>query len=137
MLVMEYTDSRARLVLVERGAPRAGVMAPLHAHEDDVRYEVLSGKLTFDVGGDVVAARERAVVDVPAGVPHTFRVDTDGARWTVTTRVRSTARFEDLGLALSRPVDEWPSADERAALEAIAAANGISILGPPGARPAA
>lgn len=137
MLVMEYTDIRTRLVLVERRAPRAGVMPPLHAHEDDVRYEVLIGKLTFDVGGDVVAAREGAVVDVPAGVPHTFRVDTDGARWTVTTRVRSTARFEDLGLALARPVDEWPSADERAALEAIAAANGISILGPPGARPAA
>jgi mannose-6-phosphate isomerase-like protein (cupin superfamily) len=142
MVVMEHTDiragaaaARARLVLVEREAPRRGVMPPLHAHAEDARYEVLAGELTFYVGGTAVSAKAGEVVEVPAGMAHTFRVETDGARWTVTTRVASAARFEDLGLALSGPVDEWPSAEELASLEAIAAANGIGILGPPGRLP--
>jgi mannose-6-phosphate isomerase-like protein (cupin superfamily) len=143
MVVMEHTDIRAaaaaavraRLVLVEREAPRRGVMPPLHAHAGDAQYEVLTGELTFYVRGAVVRATPGDVVGVPAGDPHTLRVETDGARWTVTTRVASPARFEDLGLALSRPVDEWPSEEELAALEAIAGANGIRILGPPGRLP--
>jgi hypothetical protein len=32
-------------------------------------------------------------------------------------------------------VDDWPSDEERASVEAIAAANGIEILGPPGRLP--
>lgn len=139
---MEHTDIRAkaaaisaRLVLVERRAPRAGVMPPLHAHAEDAQYEVLAGKLTFYVGGEVVRAVGGDAVVVPAGVPHTFRVESAGSRWLVATHVASPARFEDLGLALASPVDEWPSLDELAALEAIAAHNGIQILGPPGRLP--
>jgi uncharacterized cupin superfamily protein len=142
MVVMEHTDIRiaaaawrSRLVLVERVAPRRGVMPPLHAYAEDAQYEVLSGELTFYVGGTVVLARAGAMVAVPAGTAHTFRVESAGTRWTVTTRVVSAARFEDLGLALAQPVADWPSADELASLEAIAAANGISILGPPGRLP--
>lgn len=134
MVLMEHTDIRTHLVLVERRAPRRGVMPPLHAQAEDAQYEVLSGALTFHVGADVLYARAGDVVDVPAGHAHTFRVESDGSRWTVTTRVRSTARFEDLGLALALP-GEWTSDDERAALGAIAAANGIAILGPPGRLP--
>lgn len=139
---MEHTDVRAvaaavraRLVLVERRAPRAGVMPPLHAHAEDAQYEVLEGRLTFFVGGEVVRARSGEAVPVAAGEPHTFRVESAGSRWVVTTRVASPARFDDLGLALADPVDEWPDADELAAVEAIAAANGIAILGPPGRLP--
>jgi uncharacterized cupin superfamily protein len=139
---MEHTDIRAaaaavrsRLVLIERVAPRRGVMPPLHAHAEDAQYEVLAGELTFYIGRTVVRARPGAVVPVPAGIAHTFVVESAHARWNVATRVLSVARFEDLGLALAHPVAEWPSADELASLEAIAAANGISILGPPGRLP--
>jgi mannose-6-phosphate isomerase-like protein (cupin superfamily) len=142
MVVMEHTDFRAaaaavraRLVLVERAAPRRGLMPPLHAHAEEARYEVLAGELTFYVGGSVARARPGDVLHVPAHAPHTFRVETEGARWTVTTRVASAARFEDLGLALSRPVDEWPSAEELGSVQAIAAANAIAVLGPPGRLP--
>ena len=135
MVLMEYTDIRTRLVLVERRAPRRGVMPPLHAHAEEAQYEVLGGELTFYVGDEVVQGRAGDLVDVPAHVPHTFRVESNGARWTVTTRVRSTRRFEDLGLALSRPADDWTSEEELAVLRALAAENGISILGPPGRLP--
>ena len=142
MVVMEHTDIRAasvavraRLVRVEREAPRRGVMPPLHAHSEQARYEVLAGEITFYVGLAVVRAKAGDVIHAPAGAPQTFRVESDGARWTVTARVASTARFEDLGRALSQPVDEWPSPEELASLEAIAAASGIAILGPPGRLP--
>jgi mannose-6-phosphate isomerase-like protein (cupin superfamily) len=142
MVVMEHTDIkgsaaaiRARLVLVERRAARAGVMPPLHAHAEDAQYELLEGELTFHFCNGIVRATAGDVVGVPAGTPHTFRVESEKTRWLVATRVASVARFEDFGLALAEPLDEWPSAEERASLEAIAEANGIEILGPPGRLP--
>lgn len=142
MVVMEHTDIRAsaaaiaaRIVLVERRATRAGVMPPLYALAEDAQYELIEGELTFHFCNGIVRATGGDAVGVPAGVPHTFRVESDGARWLVATRVASPGRFEDFGLALAQPVDEWPSPEERASVEAIAAANGIEILGPPGHLP--
>lgn len=142
MVVTEHTDIRATAaalnaptVRVERRAPRNGVMPPLHAHAEDVEYEVLEGELTFFVGGDVVRAKPGDVISVPAGVRHTFCVEFASARWRVAARVASPARFEDFGLALARPVYDWPSDEERESVEAMAAANGIEILGPPGCLP--
>ena len=142
MVLMEQTDvgpsaasTAGRLVLVERRAARAGVMPPLHAHPEDMQYEVIEGELTFHFCNGAVAARTGDVLNVPAGTRHTFRVESAGARWLITTRVASTGRFEDFGLALAEPVDEWPSPEERASVEAIAAANGIVVLGPPGRLP--
>ena len=139
---MEHTDVRAvaaavraRLVLVERRASGVGVMPPLHAHAEDAQYDVVEGELTFFVDGEVVRARGGDTVLVPAQAAHTFRVETAGSRWLVTTRVASPARFDELGLALADPVDDWTDPYELAAVEAIAAANGIAILGPPGRLP--
>jgi hypothetical protein len=142
MVLMEHTDIRAAAdalngptVLVERSAPRNGVMPPLHSYPQDVEYRVLEGELTFFVAGDVVRATAGDVISVPACVPHTFCVEFASARWRVAARVASPSRFEDFGLALARPVYDWPSDEERASVEAIAAANGIEIHGPPGCLP--
>jgi hypothetical protein len=134
---MSTTGHLGGTTLVERRAARRGLMAPLYAHAEDETFRVLAGELTFYVGGRAVRARAGDVVVAPREVPRTYRVDSDGARWLVLTRLRSVSRFEDFGRALAEPVDGWSNAEEEQSLAALAAANGIRVLGPPGALPAA
>jgi uncharacterized cupin superfamily protein len=132
-------DTRAQPAMVERSAP-GGSMAPLLRRDEPETYRVLEGEIVFFVGDDVVWARAGDVIVAPAGIERTFRVDSDGgARWLVVTHVRSLERFTDFGRAVARPHDDpsagWPSEHERAAVASIGAANGIELLGPPGALP--
>lgn len=127
-----------QVALVERSA-RTGSMAPLHRRDEPETYCVLEGHVTFYVGAETVAAGPGDVVVAPSGVARTFRVDSPRARWSVLTRVRSLARFADFTRAVHAtppPSGRWPSAHEHAAVASIAAANGIELLGPPGALPA-
>jgi hypothetical protein len=115
-------------------------MAPLLRRDENETYRVIEGEVVFFVGSDVVWARPGDVVVAPAGVERTFRVDSScGARWLVVTHVRSLERFTDFGRAVSAPLADpsagWPSESERAAVAAIGDANGIEIVGPPGALP--
>jgi quercetin dioxygenase-like cupin family protein len=127
-----------QVAMVERSA-RAGAMGPLHARSVDESYRVLTGEVTFFVGDETVTAVAGDVVVAPRDVPRTFRVESDGARWLVITRVRSLERFQDFGRAAGAPALQpetgWPSPDEEAAVAAIAGANGVELLGPPGALP--
>lgn len=124
--------------LVERRAAH-GAMPPLHRRDDDEAVRVVDGKVTFYVGAEVVTAAAGDVVVVPGGVARTFRVESDEARWLVLTRLRSVERYRDFGRAVTEPLADpargWPSAAERSSVSAIAAANGIALLGPPGALP--
>ena len=126
-----------RMTLVERVARRRWLMPPLHAHEDDVTYYVLSGRIRFFVGDEIVPARGGEVVVVPREVAHTFRVESDHARFHVLARVLSARAFEDFGLALAEPADRWSSEEEAQSVGALAAGAGIRVLGPPGMRPTA
>ena len=124
--------------MAERSA-RRGQMAPLHRRDEDETYRVVSGEVTFFVGDDAIRAREGDVVVAAAGVERTFRADSGEARWIVLTRVASFERYLDFCRAVAAPRPdgrtEWPSASELASISAIAAANGIELLGPPGALP--
>jgi mannose-6-phosphate isomerase-like protein (cupin superfamily) len=120
--------------LVDRRAVR-NAMPPLHRRYDDEAVRVLDGTVTFYVGDEVVTAAAGDVVVVPAGVARTFRVESSEARWLVLTRLRSVERYRDFGRAVSEPAGDWPSAAELSSVAAIAAANGIELLGPPGALP--
>lgn len=125
--------------MVERSAPGCS-MPPLVRRDVDETYRVLEGEVVFFVGADVVWARQGDVVVAPAGAERTFRVDSDGgARWLVITHVRSLDRFADFGRAVSAAADDpsagWPSEHERAAVASLGAANGIELVGPPGALP--
>jgi quercetin dioxygenase-like cupin family protein len=123
--------------MVERGAPE-GSMAPLSRRDEEEAYRVLTGEVTFFVDGDVLRAGAGDVVVAPGGAARTFRADSQGARWLVLTRVRDLRRFIDFGRAASAPLgatDEWPSQGELQAVASMAAANGIELLGPPGAIP--
>jgi quercetin dioxygenase-like cupin family protein len=132
-------DGRSgRLAVVERVA-RAGAMAPLHRRDETETYRVLEGRVTFFVGSDVVIARAGDVVVAQPGAARTFRVESASARWLVHTTVTSLERFADFARAtstrVSAPGAGWPCAQERSSVASIAAANGIEILGPPGALP--
>jgi mannose-6-phosphate isomerase-like protein (cupin superfamily) len=132
-------EGESRTALVEREARGRGLMAPLYAHGEDETFRVLAGEVTFFVGDEVVRARAGDIVIAPRGLPRTYRVESDGARWLVLTRLDSVSRFEDFGRALACPPSadrtSWPSAEELQSLSAIAAANGIRVLGPPGMLP--
>jgi mannose-6-phosphate isomerase-like protein (cupin superfamily) len=123
-------------VMVERTAPE-GHMPPLHSRDEAETFRVLEGEVTFFIGSDIVRANRHDVVVCPAGVPRTFLVEREGTRWMVLTRVTSLDRFSDFGRAVARPRAslEWPCPSERATVASMGAANGIELLGPPGALP--
>jgi hypothetical protein len=131
-------DIATEVAMVQRRA-REDQMPPLVRRNEPETYRVLEGEVVFFAGNDMVWARSGDVVVAPAGVARTFRVVSAEARWLVHTQVSSLERFHDFGRAVSRPLaspdDGWPSAEERSVVEAMAAANGIELLGPPGALP--
>jgi mannose-6-phosphate isomerase-like protein (cupin superfamily) len=134
LLADDRGDGRHPAV-VERAAA-GGRMPPLHTRDEAEAYRVKEGLVTFFVGGETVSAGPGDVVVAPAGAERTFRVESDRAAWLVLTHVRSLARFEDFGRAVSRPViGGWPSLEEAATVGSMARANGIELIGPPGALP--
>jgi hypothetical protein len=130
--------SQGQVAMVERTAPQ-GFMPPLIRRREPETYRVIEGEVVFFVGDDMVWAGPGDVVVAPRDVPRTFRVGSVVARWLVQTHVRSLDRFVDFGRAVSIPrtssAGTWPSEDERASVASMGAANGIELLGPPGALP--
>lgn len=134
-LATEISDGQA--TVLERSA-EGGVMPPLHTRDRDEGYLVLEGEVAFHVGDETVRARAGDAVVAPRAAERTFCVRSDRARWLVLTAVRSPARYADFLRAVARPAPgRWPSPEEHSALTALAAANGIAIIGPPGALPRA
>ena len=133
----EVSRDGRETTLAERSI-RSGHMAPLHRRDEPETYRVIVGRLTFYVDGDVVVAEAGDVVVAAAHAQRTYRAESD-ARFLVLTRVGALDRYLDFGRAVAPPlawsVSGWPSAEELATLTSIAAANGIQILGPPGALP--
>jgi quercetin dioxygenase-like cupin family protein len=124
-----------RVAVTENWAPR-GHGSPLHVHHnEDEWFYILSGELTFWVGGQVISAAEGSFVFGPRNVPHTFTVSSDEARFLL---VIEPAGFENFLRALSEPAESPtlpPTSLEPPALEAMMAAAaeyGLEILGPPG-----
>jgi quercetin dioxygenase-like cupin family protein len=68
-----------RFALIEFLFPRHA-SPPVHTHPQDESYIVLDGQLTVHAGPDRFELYADDVGVVPAGVAHTFRVDSDTAR---------------------------------------------------------
>ena len=128
------TTATEPLTAVHRSA-RRGLMPPLHSRNEDERFRVLEGEVRFFVGEQVVCAHSGDEVFAPRDVARTFVVDSERARWVVLTRVESIDRFTDFARAVSPPADEWTSELELRSVRAMASANGIELLGSPGAVP--
>ena len=62
----------------------------------------------------MVAAQSGDVVVAPAGVAHTFRVESTDARWLVLTRVRSVERYEDFARAVAAYPEVSPTEPPKA-----------------------
>jgi quercetin dioxygenase-like cupin family protein len=107
-----------RFALWEGVLPR-GAAPPLHSHPQDETFVVLDGEMTAWVVPDARAgdgdapgwvesgARSccaGATVLAPAGVPHTFRIESDTARILF---LSTPAGIEEYVLALSEPA-RWP-----------------------------
>ena len=139
-----FTDTRMRVHVAEEGQSlveaeaRRGNMPPLHVHHrDDETFYCLGGRLSLITAGGTVELEAGEAAFAPRGVPHTYRVESEEARWLVAT---TDAGFGTFVRASSVPAendgyapDELMPAPER--LGALAAEQGIELLGPPGALP--
>jgi quercetin dioxygenase-like cupin family protein len=120
-----------------------GEMPPLHVHDEDEAFHVVEGSMTFFVGGDTVRLEAGEAFVAPKGVAHTHRAESERTRLLSATFVRSVSRYEDFARAAARPASgpddpapgAFPSDAARAGLTAMAEANGIAVLGPPGMLP--
>lgn len=134
LAALEAHAGSRQLAVVERTG-RRGEMPPLHRHDEDEAFHVLEGVLTLYAGGEPVRLEAGRTFVAPRGGPHTHVVETERARYRVATFAASVSRYEDYLRAVA-PAPAVPNAEEIAALSAIAAASGITVLGPPGLTPA-
>jgi quercetin dioxygenase-like cupin family protein len=129
----ETTDGA--VAVIEHLAPQ-GAGSPLHRHtREDEWFYVLEGELTLWVGGETIVAPAGSFVFGPKGIPHTFMVSSEEARFLLVTEP---AGFEQFMRAVGEPAQRLeipPPATEPpdvVALTEAAAGFGIEITGPPG-----
>jgi hypothetical protein len=113
-------------------------MPPLHVHRaEDETFVVLDGELTLYVGDEVRRLVRSDVAHAPMDVPHTFRVESETARWVVAV---SPAGFERFVAEVGEPateavLPESPVMPDPDRFAEICAAFDIELLGPPGTLP--
>jgi quercetin dioxygenase-like cupin family protein len=125
--------SDGRVAMIEFLFPH-GASPPLHTHPQDESYVVLDGRLTITAGDERFELGPGGTALVPMGVPHTFRVDSDGARVLVVSTPAGLERMVRDGsvpataATLPPPDTPRPSTDE---LIELFRAHGQANLGPP------
>lgn len=124
------------MAAIEFSAPR-GFGPPLHVHDDeDEVMIVLTGEMVFRSGDDERIASAGATIYLPHGVPHTFQVLSESARFTtIAARLHGAPLFgrfvAELGDHLDEPVVPSPIEVDPAAVAESGRRHGITILGPP------
>ena len=134
-ILVSCDDGGDGLSVIESRAPE-GDSPPLHVHvSQDELFHVHDGELRLRVGGEERRLGGGEAALAPAGVPHTYRVESPSARWLVTT---SGEGFERFVRTLSRPAEheglprqEPPTPEQVEHLGRTAAAYGIELVGPP------
>jgi quercetin dioxygenase-like cupin family protein len=117
---LDGAQTAGRFALADGVLPR-GASPPLHSHPQDETFYLLEGELTAWVVDRELGEADRgdrpawvteyaqhcgagAVVFAPAGVPHTFRVESDVARGIF---LSTPAGIEEMFRALGEPA-KWP-----------------------------
>lgn len=124
------------MTVIEFVAPK-GFGPPLHVHDDDDEVMiVLAGQIAFRSGDDEQIAAAGSTVHLPHGVPHTFQVLSDSARFTtVVARTHGAPQFAgfvvELGDELADTSLPAPIEIDPAAVAQSGARHGITMLGPP------
>ncbi len=134
-LMIRKTDAEttggAFEVIEELAAPGVSPLWHVHQREDEYFY-LLEGRVTYYIGDQVIAAEPGALVYLPRGIAHTFRIEgTEPARlleivspaglWEFFTEMGEPARQRTL------PLMQPPDATK---LRSVAARYGIEMLGP-------
>jgi quercetin dioxygenase-like cupin family protein len=124
-------------ISVMEARSRRGDSPPYHVHhtEDEV-FHLIEGELVLLVDGQTMRVRAGETHLAPKGVPHTYRVVSDRARWLVVT---TRGDFERFVRAVSRPAERAelpprsgpPTTEQQQALAAHALRHGIELIGPP------
>ena len=71
--VISVRDTGGAFGLVEHDLPARQLGSPVHTHEREDEYSyVLSGKLSAQIGSDVLHAEAGQLVAKPRGIPHAF-----------------------------------------------------------------
>lgn len=124
------------LSVVEFTAGR-GIGPPLHRHHDeDELFVVLDGEVAFHSAGERLTTTAGGIAFLPQGVPHTFQVVSDEARFTCVTASRSGApRFDAmvtaLGVPTTTPTQPQPGYVDATRVADVCRDHGIEVLGPP------
>jgi quercetin dioxygenase-like cupin family protein len=128
-------DSRGQLTVIDFVNP-PGFAPPLHRHErEEEVFYVLNGKATFLCDGQEIPAGPGDLVHLPAGLPHTFIVDTDAPLRVL--QITTPAGFEEFAREAGEPAlslglpPHQPTAQQIGALMEIAPRYDMEILGPP------
>lgn len=96
-------DTMGDFALVEiTGAP--GNEPPRHVHEnEDELFFVVQGRLTAFRGKEQLTVDAGHAVLLPRGIPHTFKIQSESARW---LNFISPAGFEEFFRELGRPAEK-------------------------------
>ena len=140
-VIVSADDSDGRMSVVEVSGAR-GQMPPLHVHRtDDEVFHVIEGELTVHVGTEIAHLSAGDTAFAPRDIAHTYRVESDGARWLA---IGSPGGLDRYFAAIGQPAeaDGLPPAaiaPDLDAAEALERETGfrIDLLGPPGALPPA
>jgi len=116
---------------------RRGDSPPYHVHhtEDEV-FHLIEGELVLFVDGKAMRVRAGETHLAPKGIPHTYRVVSERARWLVVT---TNGDFERFVRAVSRPATTAelpapsgpPTPEQQQALGELSLRHGIELIGPP------
>jgi quercetin dioxygenase-like cupin family protein len=117
---------------------RRGNMPPLHLHRrEEEAFYVLEGELSLHLPGRSLTLCAGEAFLPPKDVPHTYRVESETARWLA---IVTPAGFDDFvreagepALEATLPAEGREHDPEQ--LAEIAARFGIELLGPPGTLP--
>jgi quercetin dioxygenase-like cupin family protein len=125
--------SGGRFALIEGLLPHLA-SPPVHTHPQDETYVVLEGSLTLVAGDGRFELGPGDAATAPAGVPHTFRVDSDTARVLLVStpagleQMMRDASVPATAATLPPPDTPRPSPDQ---LSAVFERHGMAIVGPP------
>lgn len=110
-----------------------GDSPPPHVHHDeDEVFHVIQGELSLTIDGETSTLPAGETAFAPRGVPHTYRVESEQARWLVLT---APGEFESFVRAASRPAEQAtlpprvePTPEAVAGLARLSATHGIELL---------
>jgi quercetin dioxygenase-like cupin family protein len=133
---VKLAGSSGTMSVVEFLAP-GGFGPPQHRHNsEDELFFVLEGQLHFILGDERFDGQEGSFAHLPHGIPHTFQVVSDSARFiNVTASVSGHPQFDQMVAALGSPTKELglpdPSPIDPGLVAEVCAAHDIDIVGPP------